>query len=215
MTIQERIQSIMDKMESLSQKNPKFRCGIFPPQWNPPVSEEKIHQLEIQNGIHFPEEYRAFMTTVADGGTQPFYGLYGITQKWEESDAFYPLLNEKFLYTVRNPLLCMELSDEAYEALYQEDDASFQGDAGLIPLCHEGCGIYSVLIVNTDDADTYGTVWLYDFANDFGTAPLINPKTHKPMSFLDWLEYYVDRTLELDDSDYFSYAEVVGKIEES
>ena len=28
--------------------------------------------------------------------------------------------------------------------------------------------------------------------------------------FLDWLEYYVDKTLELDDADYFGYAELAG-----
>ena len=34
------------------------------------------------------------------------------------------------------------------------------------------------------------------------------------MSFLDWLEYYVDRTLELEDEDYFSYGELAGVVEE-
>lgn len=74
--------------------------------------------------------------------------------------------------------------------------------------------IVSILIVNTDDEETYGTVWYYDLANDAGIYPLINPVTHKTMSFLDWLEYYVDKTLELDDSDYFSYGELAGKLSE-
>ena len=31
--------------------------------------------------------------------------------------------------------------------------------------------MYSVLIVNAEDKDTYGTVWYYDFANDVGLFP--------------------------------------------
>ena len=54
--------------------------------------------------------------------------------------------------------------------------------------------MYSILVVNTDDKDTYGTVWYYDIANDAGIFPIINPINNNTMSFLDWLEYYVDKT---------------------
>ena len=63
-------------------------------------------------------------------------------------------------------------------------------------------------IVNTEDEETYGTVWFYDLCNDFGIAPIFNPKTQKPMSFLDWLEYWVDQTLKLAEDEYFSYIEL-------
>ena len=68
-------------------------------------------------------------------------------------------------------------------------------------------------IVNTEDAETYGTVWYYDLCNDAGIYPLINPVTKLTMNFLDWLEYYVDKTLELDDDEYFGYAELAGVLE--
>ena len=73
--------------------------------------------------------------------------------------------------------------------------------------------MYSILIVNTDDKETYGTVWYYDLANDFGIYPLINPQNGIPMRFLDWLEYYADKTYELSDEEYFRYAELAGKVE--
>ena len=72
----------------------------------------------------------------------------------------------------------------------------------------------SILIVNSEDKETYGTAWYFDFANDAGTLPLINPKNGKPMDFLDWLEYYVDRTLELDDDNFFGYAEIAGIVKD-
>ena len=65
--------------------------------------------------------------------------------------------------------------------------------------------MYSILIVNSDDQDTYGTVWYFDLANDGGAFPLLNPVDKKTMDFLDWLEYYADRTLELEDRDLFFF----------
>lgn len=213
MEIQERIQSIMQKMDCLSSKRPKYTCGKFPPQWNPPATDEDVRMWEQENDIQLPEDYKQFITTVADGGTQPFYGLNRLLAKPDPYDPFQIIHRKKFLYTVRNPLLCAELSDEEYEALFEPEDEPFKVDTGFIRLCHEGCGMFSILIINTDDPDTYGTVWFYDFASDAGTLPLIDPKTKQPMQFLDWLEYYVDRTLELADDDYFSYCEIAGKVE--
>ena len=68
----------------------------------------------------------------------------------------------------------------------------------------------SILIVNSEDPEVYGTVWFFDFANDFGTAPLRDAKTGKPFHFLDWLEYWVDFTISHKPSEYFSYGELTG-----
>ena len=66
-----------------------------------------------------------------------------------------------------------------------------------------------ILIVNTDDTETYGTVWFDDLANDFGIAPILNQKTKKPMKFLDWFEYWLDRALKSpNDDDDFSFGEL-------
>lgn len=210
MNIDDRIKVIMKKMGKLTQKHPKFRCGEFPPQWDEPLSEKDIADFEKENGIILPEDYRRFITTAAGSGTQPFYGLCSPIGGCNE-DRFKVDTNQKFPYTIRKPLSIAELSDEEYDAIYETGEMNV--DAGYILLCHEGCGIYSILIVNTDDEDTYGTVWYYDLANDAGIYPLINPADHRTMSFLDWLEYYVDKTLELDDSDYFSYGELAGIVE--
>lgn len=209
MTIDERISTIMRKIQKLSTKHPKFRCGKFPPEWDEPLTDRAVKEYELQNGITLPEDYRRFITTVAGSGTQPFYGLYGLGDG--QKDKLKAAVNKKFPYTVRTPLCIAELSDEEYDTLFDAEE--LEADAGYIPLCHEGCGMYSILIVNADDEDTYGTVWFYDLCNDAGIYPLIDPVDRKTMSFLDWLEYYADKTLELDDSGYFSYGQLAGMIE--
>ena len=208
MTIDERIGKIMRKMEKLSAKHPKFSCGKFPPEWYEPLADKAVKEYELQNQITLPEDYRRFITTVASGGTQPFYGLYCLGEGTQ--NELKAAVNKKFPYTIRKPLCVAELSDEEYDALFESEE--LEADAGYVPLCHEGCGMYSILIVNSDDEDTYGTVWFYDLCNDAGVYPLIDPVSRNTMSFLDWLEYYVDKTLGLNDSDYFSYGELAGVI---
>lgn len=210
MNIDDRIKVIMGKMGKLTQKHPKFKCGEFPPRWNEPLPEKAVADYEEKNGIILPEDYRRFITTIAGSGTQPFYGLCSPVGEGNE-DGFKVAANQKFPYTIRKPLSIAELSEEEYDAIYETGEMNV--DAGYILLCHEGCGMYSILIVNTDDKETYGTVWYYDLANDAGIYPLINPADHRTMSFLDWLEYYADKTFELDDSDYFSYGELAGSVE--
>ena len=207
MTVDERIRHIMKKAEGLAGKRNEFSCGEFPPKWKPPLSEQAVAAYEEKNGIRLPEDYRRFITTVASAGTQPFYGLQGLPVKRKDSDAD---VRKPFVYTVRSPLLLEEVLDEEYDRLFKAEEPG--ADTGYLFLCHEGCGMYSILIVNSEDRETYGTVWYYDLANDVGILPLLAPDTGSPMSFLDWLEYYVDRTLGLDERGFFSYGELAGVV---
>lgn len=205
MDIDKHIADVMTKMKGLSAKHPMDTCGEFPPKWKEPLSEEKVRDFEVRNGISLPEDYRRFITTVSKGGTQPFYGLRSIDEG-KRKGGLIANVKAKFPYTLKNPLNIAELSDEEYDRLFNDCYA----DLGFIELCHEGCGMYSILIVNAEDKETYGTVWFYDLADDAGIFPLIDPSSGGAMHFINWLEYYVDRTLELDDDEYFSYSELAG-----
>lgn len=209
MDIDGRIKLIMEKVKDLEKKNPEFSCGEFPPKWDAPLNKKVVEEFEKKNEIVLPDDYKTFITTIAGSATQPFYGLYSPIGKLSKSEIRVNF-NKKFPYTVRKPLDLYDISDEEYKNIFK---GKADVDLGFIVLCTEGCAMYSILIVNTDDAETYGTVWYYDLANDAGIFPLINPETKITMNFLDWLEYYVDKTLELDDSDFFSYGELAGKLE--
>ena len=49
----------------------------------------------------------------------------------------------------------------------------------------------------------------YDLANDCGIIPMRDKETGKPFRFLDWLEYWADRTAGLGSNEYFSLSETV------
>jgi len=172
-----RIACIMSKIKNLHDREFVFHCGEWPPVWEPAMTEKRVSAFEKKHGIRLPEDYRRFITTTAAGGSQPFYGLESLSNRELE----LPNLGKPFPYTLENPLIMIYLTEEEMDN--GEDDE--EGEGGFIPLCEEGCGMYSMLVVNSKDPDTYGTVWFWDFANDFGTAPMKDAQTGQPFHFLD------------------------------
>jgi len=51
---------------------------------NPPLAEAKVEELERRHGIRLPADYRAFITTIANGGAGPGCGLFTFLQWYEE-----------------------------------------------------------------------------------------------------------------------------------
>jgi hypothetical protein len=197
----QRIARIMSKIEALHDRKFSFSCGKWPPVWEPPMTEEDVTAFEEEKGIRLPEDYRRFLTTIAASGNQPFYGLLPLRQ--EESTVEQP-----FPYTLDHILYFLHMTEEEMDEFY-DDDTPFTADNGLIALCTEGDGMDSVLVVNSKDPDTYGTVWYYDLANDCGIIPMRNKDTGKPFHFLDWLEYWADRTAGLKSQEYFGFSETI------
>ena len=202
----ERIARIMAKIEAMKDKTFSITCGQWPPVWDAPFSEEEVTAFETEKGIQLPADYRRFITTVAASGSQPFYGLLSL-QKQEG------VPEQPFPYTLDHILYFLYMTEEEMDAFYgdedEDEDSPFADDYGLIALCTEGCGMDSVLVVNSKDPDTYGTVWFYDFANDCGMIPMRDKETGKPFHFLDWLEYWADRTAGLKNDEYFSFSETI------
>lgn len=206
--IDARIERIWKKMDNLPE-DLEFSCGEWPPKWDKPLSEERVAKWEEKHQVRLPEDYRRFITTKASSGTQPFYGLCSLLAKDFEEIVF----RKPFPYTIDKPLAIFAMTEEEQEAYFcdeDEDEDEEEWDSGYIPLCTEGCGMDSILVINAEDEETYGTVWFYDLANDCGIIPIRNKETGEPFCFLDWLEYWVDFTVSHSSSEYFSYGELIG-----
>ena len=192
---------VMSKIEVLRGKKRGFEHKDWNPIWEPPLSEDDVAAFEAEKGIQLPADYRRFITAYASAGKQPFGELYPLRQAKSAVENPFP-------YTLDNILYFLYMTDEEMD-YFEDNDTPFTADHGLLKLCHEGCGMESVLVVNSNDADTYGTVWFFDLANDYGIVPMYDKKTGKPFHFLDWLEYWVDRTASLACDEYFSFSETV------
>lgn len=194
-----RIAGIMAKIEALGEIEPEHVGDGWPPSWAPPFSEEETAAFEARHGIRLPEDYRRFLTTAASAGTQPFYGLNAPEQA---ADGCLKR-GRPFLHTLDCPLVFLYMTEAEMDGWDQEVEG------GFLDLCTEGDGMECVLIVDSLDPEVYGTVWFCDLANDFGIAPIRHPETGEPFRFLDWLEYWADRTAAEGAYNAFSFIELV------
>jgi len=70
---------IRRSLERLRTHDPE--CSLFGAvrheyQLNPPLAESSVVAIERQYGMHLPDDYRAFLTTVGNGGAGPYYGVF-------------------------------------------------------------------------------------------------------------------------------------------
>lgn len=210
--IRTRLDIINDKLVKLKELDSNFSTfGSENHQYklNSKLTQIDIEKYQKKNSITLPEEYAQFLMHIGNGGAGPCYGLFPL----EENENMVKV-SEVFPYDVENPFYLSGKYDELYEqmdncqTLDEEDALGAEKDKlmdldyenctkGFIDLCHEGCAMYDILIVNGKNK---GTVWFFDFSDDLGVVPLINPKDGKPMSFLDWYELWLNEQIKFMES---------------
>jgi len=131
----------------------------------PPLSEVELAAFESSNGVALPEDYRCFLRTLGIGGAGPFYGL-------ERLDSFGRNLSSPVPLTRATD----QLAEGELNELPDHDDYG-----GVLEFCHQGCGIYSYLVVN---GSTFGTIW--NGREDFYPTRL---------SFAVWYTTWLERAL--------------------
>ena len=179
------------------------------------LPEQEIVEIEEKYKIRLPEGYRSFLEEIANGGPGPYGELWPI----EDSLAFmdyYIRSNPDFLslpFPLKKSLnLCSECSeglefddclskcqvDPEYQSRvnscveYHRSLASFYRQ-GTLPIGEYGCGIFYLLVVSSDER---GSVWIDDFANDWGLSPLSQyPDRDVRVDFLTWYENWLDEQL--------------------
>lgn len=207
------IEMIRVKLAQLTALDTQRRTfGAFSHQYqqNPVLTEAQVDAFETRFFIRLPEEYRLYLLHIANGGTGPFYGLYEL----EYEDNNTPKLAEPFGYTHQAPLNVREIDQQIPPQVSDEDREKLMerlydsAEKGIIFLATEGCGMYSVLVVN---GEAYGTVWFYDLANDGGVFPLTSPEDGKPMRFLEWFEIWLDKSIQAltEGKGLMSYSEFI------
>src|SRR5688572_5955662 len=104
------------------------------------LTEAELAAFEASHSITLPQDYHIFLATIGNGGAGPFYGL-------EPLDSFRRDLSRPFQFT--------RATDQFTPA---ELDSFGDRDAypGILEFCHQGCAIYSYLVVS---GPTYGTIW--------------------------------------------------------
>jgi hypothetical protein len=111
----------------------------------PPVSNSVIQKAEDDLGHPLPDILRSLFSFVANGGFGPGYGIIGLEGGYPTDEG----VSSVELYTTFSRP--------------DPDDPYWKWPAGLLPLCHWGCAIYSCVDCSTPDGQI---VWFDPNAHD-------------------------------------------------
>ncbi len=178
-------------------------------QFKPCLSNKDIQVFESRYNIILPSEYRNFLLEVGNGGAGPGYGLYKLAAI-ESEDVTpekpyrqnYKILSKPFPLTEAWNDLDLIVNNDAYL-----DNKLIQG---TLTITNYGCGIYAMLVITGEQS---GNIWIDDRINDNGIYPAslsfchsfhdaepddfnVNSDEEQPLSFYDWYEDWLNRSLE-------------------
>jgi hypothetical protein len=171
-------------------------CEMIEYHFNPTLLEEEVRRVEAEHRIHLPDDYRAFLLEIGDGGVGPGHavGLYTLQHALRNVCEYY-VPSEPFPHT--RPWLLSELPPEAE----LEDIPHLNG---VITVAHHGCTIYNHLVVAGPE---YGHIWGEDLGVDLGLWPITGPGSEPscsptpndfalpPLTFLQWYEGGLDERI--------------------
>jgi Leucine-rich repeat (LRR) protein len=185
--MRDHLERLRAKLTALAVRDPD--CDVFGSNKHrhrlaPPLDEAALAALETRLGARLPDEYRAFVTTIAASGAGPSYGLMtadeAIRELDDAADAGRPF-----------PLTRAD-ADRAHELRQHEATKWHFHPAeyplpGCWPLCEHGCGWSSVLVLT---GELRGLIW---YAGDGWL--LERDAAGQPLGFLAWYERWLDANL--------------------
>ncbi|MEZ4367474.1 MAG: SMI1/KNR4 family protein [Kofleriaceae bacterium] len=124
-----------------------------------PLTVARVAALEAAHGVRFPDDYRAFVAEVGDGGAGPGYGLVPLDHPRQQALLAGPC---------PLPTVAARVDGNPWR--------------GVVALAHLGCGQLALLVV---DGPARGTVWIDARAVGAGVVPAADGFA---AFFLDWLE---------------------------
>jgi hypothetical protein len=158
------------RSHSFGEERHRFRLGA-------PLPEARVALFEREHGVRLPEEYRGFLRTLGHGGAGPYYGLLRL-EKW--AAAARRTCPDRWLARPF-PLA----ATERYGPEWLKDPGFGDPDepyAGTLPIAHQGCAYYSVLVVTGPARGRIASL-------DLDRQP---PKFCADTGFLAWYERWLD-----------------------
>ncbi len=150
----------------------------------PPLSEEQVLAFEREHGVVLPEDYRAFLRSVANGITvrRDIYHIFPLDH-WLDDAQGQPRPGTLIRGDLRRPFPLTTAVDFEEEG-YPEEGQGPAGDGtapGKLFVSDEGCGTSWILVVTGPER---GHMWL---EAETGYQP-----TEPRLTFLDWLAQWAD-----------------------
>ena len=179
----DRLERIRERLQLLARCDAQLQVfGAHQHEYRlePPLDEAEVAAFERTHGVSLPEDYRAFLTTLGNGGAGPFYGLAPLSA---EAPRFAATFDDAPPPSLARPFALAEAWRQGEDAPKPPiaDEANLYD--GLVQLSDHGCGYFDVLIVAGPQR---GQVWA-DFTQALGGLERWYD------SFLDGYEAWLDR----------------------
>ena len=216
----ERVKDKFNKLKNIDKDYKIFGSEYHKYTFAPVLSEAEVLAFENEHNLTLPDDYKSFLMEIGNGGAGPFYGLLSL----EDNEDQFTNLYSDFEFTREKPCLLEKYdeydekienaeTDEEEQVLWDLKDSLIEKEymnavKGITFLCHEGCGMFNVLILKGKDA---GTVWWFNFSDQVGVVPVLYKE--KQVNFLDWYEMWLDESLDYlknGKKSFSTYGEFVG-----
>jgi hypothetical protein len=148
------------------------------------ASVAALSALEARCGVRLPEDYRRFVTEIANGGLGPGCGMFSVEKAFDDAPEWTGDVSAPFLYGDDDArrVLDKRAGDDRFHSLKLPDQQELPN--GCLLLAHTGCGCFDILVITGEQRDR---VWGMDTRR---LCPL--SEGGKPVSFLDWYESWLD-----------------------
>jgi hypothetical protein len=133
---------------------------------NPPLAEHFVTAFEARHDLSLPDDYRAFLVQVGDGGAGPFYGVFRLDRSDLAARDREDLLPGFLAAAFPHEGPWNELGDGSPHAEDAYCDPS--QIRGSLNLSHQGCGYMVRLVLNGPQR---GTLWEDGRCSDMGITP--------------------------------------------
>ncbi|MQY08959.1 DUF2809 domain-containing protein [Actinomadura macrotermitis] len=151
-----------------------FGAGRHRFELNPPLPEETVAAFERAHGVRLPEDYRRFVTGLADGGAGPGYGLLPLADAYDADTG--PL-------AAPSPFAPGVTYTGDWWDGHIDEDLGRDPRQGTLAIVHHGCTSYTLLVVS---GPARGRLVSVDHNGD--PAPYVLEDT----GFLAWYERWLD-----------------------
>ncbi|MEU9382488.1 SMI1/KNR4 family protein [Streptomyces sp. NPDC048279] len=150
--------SVRSRVAAMAREDPqhhRFGASHHGYRLHPPLPETTIRSFEQLHRITLPASYRDFLSTVADGGAGPHYGLLGLTDAADDAEVLHDLRAE----CLRGGFLATPFPHTTDRPGPGRGGDAGYSVAGTLVLGEIGCGAFSRLVITGRNA---GQVWLDD-----------------------------------------------------
>ena len=199
----EKIAEIRAKID-LAKSQGRTPFGVDGHRWrlNDPIGAAELAAVERHYAVRLPEDYRAFLLGVGNGGAGPAYGMFSLEagiECFREDPPAHCLSDEFPFKAYYNPvedetLVARqgrggggELGEDEFERLLD------RMDYGTLVVGHEGCGHMHRMVVT---GPARGQVWIDSAGSDKGYLPL-------GICFVEWYERWIDGVLAGNDGTWW------------